>query len=111
MKLPKWGVPEKAERRRGSDGHWYSYWRDEKGRMSVGHVDCRCLGKGADALKEAEDRGFDKCNLIAIQQMVTARAAGMAMEREKIKSELLKIADKGEIEDLRREVEKYFKNL
>lgn len=30
-------------------------------------------------------------------------------EREKIKKDLLKIADKGEYEDLRREVEAYFK--
>ena len=35
---------------------------------------------------------------------------GRKAEREKIKKDLLKIADKGELEQLRLEVENYFKN-
>ena len=35
---------------------------------------------------------------------------GLFNEREKIKTDLLRIADSGEYEDLRREVENYFKD-
>lgn len=37
-------------------------------------------------------------------------AKAIAEERGKVKADLLKIADAGEYEDLRREVESYFKN-
>jgi len=49
--------------------------------------------------------------MLNLLELKNIKDVAIRQEREKIKTDLLKIADEGEYEDLRREVEIYFTNL